>query len=552
MTSPQQAPQTFTFHHADLGSMTGIVTPDNVVQFRAVPYATIPARFKQSVLSDTLAGKKDFTEHGYACPQVFNIDAVGGGNFPGEKFPHSTDELKCAILQVNVPLSCLKQQPPSSRLPVSVYIHGGGFVLGKIDEQHNTSLMVEQSILDGQPIISASIQYRLGALGYLHTPEAGNANLALNDQRNALLWIQKFIEGFGGDRKKVTAFGESAGSMSICAHMLRQPPSSGPLFQRAILMSGIIGPTTAPLSPESASETYTSFLRRVGIEEEGEAGLERLRQVDVQKIVEESAEHRAAGNMWLSVQDSEWFGDEAGSVTWDRIPELLGKCEWVNEIILGTTGFEGVTLMSAITAVSPDAFLKGIEKQLGEKSADLVEQAYGISPGMDKNVFITAGARWVGDVVFDAPTHYLAQYLTQHTNKKVYQYVFDVRNPFATSPFWQQAHHWVDVYYVFKTYQFRYPSQRLKDISTQHARTWNSFANGVTPWKEYKYTGKGDEVVMVADERDGWVERTVEEHEKVVDNSWRRCEALVESWYSMRGKHFSPFQIEPMKANKIA
>ena len=105
---------------------------------------------------------------------------------------------------------------------------------------------------------------------------------------------------------------------------------------------------------------------------------------------------------------------------------------------------------------------------------------------------------------------------------------------------------------MFKTYQFRYPSQRLKDISTQHARTWNNFANGETPWEEYKYTGKGDEVVMVADERDGWVERSVEEHEKVVDNSWRRCEALIESWDSMRGKHFSPFQIEPMKANKTA
>jgi carboxylesterase type B len=276
----------------------------------------------------------------YACPQVFNIDTVGGGNFPGESFPHATDELKCAILQVNVPLSCLQEQPSSSRLPVLVYIHGGGFVLGKIDEQHNTSLMVEQSILDDQPIISASLQYRVGALGYLHTPEAGHANLALNDQRNALLWLQKFVEGFGGDKKKVTVFGESAGSMSICAHMLRQPPPSGPLFQRAILMSGIIGPTTVPLSLENASKTYKNFLKTVGVVEEGEAGLERLRQLDVQKIVDASAEHRAAGDMWLSVQDPQWFGDEAGCITWDRIPELLGKCEWVNEIVLGTTGFE--------------------------------------------------------------------------------------------------------------------------------------------------------------------------------------------------------------------
>jgi carboxylesterase type B len=265
---------------------------------------------------------------------------MGGGNFSGEDFPPASDELKCAILQLNVPLSCLQEQPPSLKLPVMAYIHGGGFVLGKVDEQHSTALMVEQSILDSHPVISASIQYRLGALGYLHTPEPGNSNLALNDQRNALLWIQKFVGGFGGDRKKVTVFGESAGSMSICSHMLGAPPPSGPLFQRAILMSGILGPTTAPMSLENASKVYKTFLQSMGIEEEGEAGLEQLRQVDVQKIVDASAQYRASGEMWLTVQDPEWLGDAAGSVTWDRIPELLGKCEWVNEIVLGTTGFE--------------------------------------------------------------------------------------------------------------------------------------------------------------------------------------------------------------------
>lgn len=155
-------------------------------------------------------------------------------------------------------------------------------------------------------------------------------------------------------------------------------------------------------------------------------------------------------------------------------------------------------------------------------------------------------------LILVAPTHQLAQYLTQHTNKKVYRYVFDVRNPFPISPFWQQAHHWVDVYFMFKTYQFRYPTQRLKDISTQHAQNWISFANGSTPWREYKYTGDGDEIVMVADERDGWVERTVGQHEKLVENTWRRCEALYQSWDSMRGKEFSPFDIDPMKVKKAA
>ena len=64
MATESKDPSTFTFHHADLGPMTGVIIPSNVVQFRAVPYATIPARFKQSVLAETLAGKYDFTKHG--------------------------------------------------------------------------------------------------------------------------------------------------------------------------------------------------------------------------------------------------------------------------------------------------------------------------------------------------------------------------------------------------------------------------------------------------------------------------------------------------------
>jgi carboxylesterase type B len=221
-----------------------------------------------------------------------------------------------------------------------VYIHGGGFVLGKIDEQHSTALMVEQSLLDSQPIISASIQYRLGALGYLHTPEPGNANLGLNDQRNALIWIQRFIEGFGGDPKRVTVFGESAGSISICTHMLSSPPISGPLFHKVILMSGVPAPMTTPVSIESAQQLYQAFLDELGIQEQGEAGLQKLREVDVQKIVEASAKMSGNGTMWLSVQDQDWFGGDAPHVTWDRIPELIGKCGWVDEIILGTTSFE--------------------------------------------------------------------------------------------------------------------------------------------------------------------------------------------------------------------
>lgn len=146
-----------------------------------------------------------------------------------------------------------------------------------------------------------------------------------------------------------------------------------------------------------------------------------------------------------------------------------------------------------------------------------------------------------------APFHELAKHLTTHTNKKIYRYVFDVRNPFPNSVFYQTAHHWVDIYFVFKTLQFRYPTRRLKDISTRHAQLWNAFTAGRAPWTEYKYTGDKKEVLMVADEREGWVERTVAEQERLEQWGWERCEALWKSWESKRGMDFKPMEIEPFK-----
>lgn len=200
--------------------------------------------------------------------------------------------------------------------------------------------MAEQAIADGQPIITVNIQYRLGALGYLNTPEPGNANLALHDQRNALLWIQKYIGGFGGDSENVTVFGESAGSMSICTHMLAPAPASGPLFRRAILMSGVPGPLTVPTTVEYAEKRYERLLQKLNIVERGEAGLERLRALEVKKIIDAAESMSNFGTHWLPVQDEGFFGKNAGSLTWENVPELIAKCDWVDEIMVGTTSFE--------------------------------------------------------------------------------------------------------------------------------------------------------------------------------------------------------------------
>jgi carboxylesterase type B len=279
------------------------------------------------------------TVHRFQCPQTFP-DSNCGGPLPGDIIPPAFDEFNCLILQLNIPLAHLQTSAHPSKLPVLVYIHGGGFVLGGINEEHNTALMTEQSILDGQPIITANIQYRLGALGYLHTPEAGSTNLALHDQRNALLWIQKFIGGFRGDAKNVSLFGESGGSISICSQMLFAPPPSGPLFRRVILMSGVLGSSVAPCSVEEANAVYETFLTKLGIEERGTDALEKLRALDLQKIVEATAAFVDSGLVFRTVHSKDWFEDDGEFVGWERFPEWIGKCEWVDEIMIGTTSFE--------------------------------------------------------------------------------------------------------------------------------------------------------------------------------------------------------------------
>ena len=104
--------------------------------------------------------------------------------------------------------------PSSKKLPVAVWIYGGGFLFGGSSwPLTNLSTFVNASQQAGTPIIAVSFNYRLGIFGFLAGSELaaeGNVNLGLHDQRLALRWINENIASFGGDPKKVTIFGESA------------------------------------------------------------------------------------------------------------------------------------------------------------------------------------------------------------------------------------------------------------------------------------------------------------------------------------------------------
>ena len=115
-----------------------------------------------------------------------------------------------------------------------VWIHGGSFTSGAASDYQPRTLAREQNV------VVVTVNYRLGALGFLATPgleENGSVgNYGLLGQQLALKWVRQNVAAFGGDAANVTAFGESAGGMSICQQLLM--PGSQGLFDKAIIQSG--------------------------------------------------------------------------------------------------------------------------------------------------------------------------------------------------------------------------------------------------------------------------------------------------------------------------
>jgi carboxylesterase type B len=121
--------QKVTVSHESLGTITGRRVRSNVLQFRSIPFATIPGRFRQSVLVTDLGSERDFTEYGYACPARKQSNDFNGGPLPGDT-PLKYDEFKCLNLTISTPLSSMGDQGVKKKLPVLMYCHGGGFVEG--------------------------------------------------------------------------------------------------------------------------------------------------------------------------------------------------------------------------------------------------------------------------------------------------------------------------------------------------------------------------------------------------------------------------------------
>ncbi|NYI78526.1 carboxylesterase/lipase family protein [Nocardioides panzhihuensis] len=200
----------------DTGWVRGQVAEDHVA-FTSIPYAAPPVderRWRAPSPPDRWSGVRKATSPSPLCPQPGDGEVIG------------TED--CLYLDVTVP----RGSRPGTRLPVVVWLYGGGFTNGGTRAYGAARLATE-----GQVIVVAP-NYRLGALGFLSSPalDSTGGNYGLSDQQAALRWVQRNASRFGGDPHNVTLAGQSAGARAVCAQLAS--PRARQLFDRAILQSG--------------------------------------------------------------------------------------------------------------------------------------------------------------------------------------------------------------------------------------------------------------------------------------------------------------------------
>ena len=254
--------------------------------FRGIPFAAPPVgalRFRAPQAPEPWTGVREAMRFGPPAPQAPS---------PVMRMLGGQDELRwsedCLRLNVWTPAA------DRGRRPVLVWIHGGAFTTGS----GGFPIYDGSSLARRGDVVVVTINYRLGALGFLALPaferEEGNVvgNFGLLDQMRALEWVRENAESFGGDPGNVTVFGESAGAMSLGA-LLGAPAARG-LFRAAILQSGAAHNVS---DAEQGERVAHVFAKELGVDP---SDLRRLREAPAAAILE--AQVRSVNALWGEVR----------------------------------------------------------------------------------------------------------------------------------------------------------------------------------------------------------------------------------------------------------
>jgi len=358
------------------GMLRGYID-DGIYTFKGIPYATA-GRFEEPKKVEPWEGISNAVIYADIPPQT--PMTAGGGEMVNPHFfwPQTSDETKIQALNI-----WTKSVDPEAKMPVMVWIHGGGF---------STGSSIEMPVYDGHnladlgDVVLVSINHRLNCLGYLDLSACGeeykhSGNLGQMDIVAALEWVQANIAQFGGDPENVTLFGQSGGGRKILE--LLGTPSANGLFHKVICES--CGKQSIPQENAALVGTYT-------LEELGLSSVDELKEVPYTDLLAAATAALAKANeelglnmAWSPVIDGDFLPVEV----WDDgmladtamdIPMIIGN-------VFGETKAFGMLFgpQVDIAALTDEEIDARLEASYGEKKDAVVEAFKKAYP--DKNLY---------------------------------------------------------------------------------------------------------------------------------------------------------------------
>jgi para-nitrobenzyl esterase len=473
VAAPAAAGQDPSLVRTDRGVVRGVATAAGRT-FLAIPYAAAPVgdlRWSAPRPAAAWTDVRDATAPGPACAQAGLPEELGN--------PRSTTE-DCLYLNVYTPAGRPRHRP------VMVWFPGGGFIAGSANQYDGAALARRGTVV-------VTVNYRLGAFGFLahrqlsgEQPRLASGNYGILDQQAALRWVQRNAPAFGGDPRRVTVFGESAGGLSVCAH-LTSPLAAG-LFDRAIVQSGPCTLMHRPLGVAEAAGQAFAARAGCGTAVDVPACLRALPPGGVLDAMGTPSE--AEGLTWSPTSGTPVLPvDPARAIaagSFHRVP-----------VIAGTTRDEGRIFAALVEAagvpVNAATYPLVLAQYFGADAARVAAEYPGSAYGGDYRLALGAV---LTDAQFACPTLAMNRALTRAT--RTYAYEFADRtapNIYPLNPdFPLGAYHGSELPYLFPPDGLPFDAaQRM--LSDRMLAYWTRFAAAGTPnpagtthWRQFQPT----------------------------------------------------------------
>ena len=384
------------------GIVEGTIEKSGIVSFKGIPFAEPPVgnlRWKEPQPVKNWNGIRKADHFG---PRAMQAPIFGDMGFRSDGMSED-----CLYLNIWTPF-----KRDRKLLPVLVYFYGGGFVAGDGSEARYDGESMAQ-----KGIVALTVNYRLGAFGFLSHPELTkesphktSGNYGLLDQAAALKWVHDNIAAFGGDPKRVTIAGESAGSISVSAQMVT--PLSRNLIAGAIGESGSILGALPAVPIDEAEQTGIEFAKSLGAN-----SLDDLRAMNADSILNASTKfgpfrfNRTIDGYFFPKSPLEIFkaGEQA------QVPLLVG---WNNEEM-------NYRMIMGGDELSKENYSKAVKKLYGEQAADVLK-LYNASTDKDVEQVATDLA---SDRFIAFSTWKWADVHIKTCSKPVYRYLYEHPRP---------------------------------------------------------------------------------------------------------------------------